>query len=82
MKTIKVYSTTTCPYCVMEKEWLEANKIQHTIVYVDSNQEEAVKMVESTGQMGVPVTEITDENGQKQFMVGFNPTKLSSLINN
>jgi glutaredoxin len=55
-KEVKVYSTTTCPYCIMEKQWLDANKIPHKVVYVDRDEKEAMRMVENTGQMGVPVT--------------------------
>ena len=40
---------------------------------------EAKKMVEKTGQMGVPVTEIKLED-KSEFVVGFDPARLSSLL--
>ncbi len=40
-KKVKLYSTKTCPYCKMEKEWLEEKKIGHEVIYVDENQQEA-----------------------------------------
>lgn len=76
---VKLYSTTTCPYCVMEKQWLDANKIEHQVVYVDKDQNEAQNMVRNTGQMGVPVTEIQYEDGETEYVVGFDKNKLAVL---
>ena len=80
VKSVKLYSTMHCPYCKMEKAWLEGNKIEHTISYVDQDQKEAIEMVRKTGQMGVPVTEITYEEGSPEYIVGFDVNKLSSIL--
>ena len=80
VKEIKVYSTITCPYCIMEKQWLDANKIAHKVVYVDMDQNEARKMINSTGQMGVPVTEIAYEDGSTNYVVGFDQTQLKKAV--
>lgn len=80
-KNIKLYSTTTCPYCIMEKQWLDANKIAHEVIYVDKDENEARKMIRNTGQMGVPVTEISEENGNVQYVIGFDQVRLNQLIN-
>jgi len=80
VKKVKVYSTTACPYCQMEKAWLEENKIEHEIVYVDQNQNEAINMVRKTGQMGVPVTEIEFDEGNSKFIVGFDTPRLSEAL--
>lgn len=77
---VKLYSTMTCPYCKMEKEWLESNGVKHEVIYVDQNQKEAEKMVERTGQMGVPVTEIQYEEGEPEFVVGFDKGRLSAIL--
>ncbi len=79
-KSIKLYSTLTCPYCKMEKAWLENNKIDHEVVYVDRDRNQAMEMVMSTGQMGVPVTKIEYEDKRKEYVVGFDKPKLSQLI--
>lgn len=79
-KEIKVYSTTTCPYCIMEKQWLDANKIPHKVVYVDLDHNEARNMINNTGQMGVPVTELTLEDGNKKYVVGFDQSALKKII--
>ena len=77
---VKLYSTMSCPYCKMEKSWLEDKKIKHEIVYVDRNTDEAQKMVEKTGQMGVPVTEIRYENNQTEYIIGFDRPRLANLL--
>jgi glutaredoxin 3 len=79
-KEVKVYSTTTCPYCIMEKQWLDANKITHKVVYVDLDHKEARNMINNTGQMGVPVTELTLEDGNKKYIVGFDKLELKKVI--
>lgn len=75
-----VYSTKTCPYCTMEKEWLEDNKVKHEVVYLETNQEAGKRMVEATGQMGVPVTEIVYGEGESEFIIGFNKAVLQSKV--
>lgn len=80
-KKVKLYSTKTCPYCKMEKEWLEEKKIQHEVIYVDENQQEAEYMVRKTGQMGVPVTEVQYDGADPEFVIGFDKDRLTSLLN-
>lgn len=77
---VKLYSTTSCPYCKMEKSWLDSNGVKHDVVMVDLNQKEAEAMVEKTGQMGVPVTEIGFEDGEPEYIIGFDKPKLSALL--
>ena len=77
---VKLYSTQTCPYCKMEKIWLDDKKIKHQLVYVDQDQEEAQKMVAATGQMGVPVTEIQFEEGDPEYIIGFDQARLTELL--
>jgi glutaredoxin-like YruB-family protein len=55
---VKVYSTPTCPWCKKLKAWLSENKIDFDDINVASDQEAAKEMVEKSGQMGVPVTDI------------------------
>jgi hypothetical protein len=51
---ITIYSTTTCPYCVMLKRWLDDKKVAYTDYLVDQNPIAAQNMVRLSGQMGVP----------------------------
>ena len=53
--TVKVYSTGSCPYCHMVKDFLKKNKIKFEDIDVSCNHEAANDMIEKSGQMGVPV---------------------------
>ena len=78
---IKVYSTTTCPYCKMEKAWLDENKISYENVMVDVDRAAGEEMVKKTGQMGVPVTEIQYEDSEPDYIIGFDKPQLSQILN-
>lgn len=58
MTDVKVYSTPTCPWCKKTKEWLAQNKIAFRNIDVSTDQKAAEEMVQKSGQMGVPVTDI------------------------
>ena len=79
-KRVKLYSTMTCPYCKMEHAWLDSKKIEHDVVFVDLNTDAAQAMVDKTGQMGVPVTEIQYEEGEPVYIIGFDKPRLSQIL--
>ena len=56
MTKIAIYTTRTCPFCRMQKEYFESKNIQYDEILVDENPTEAQKMIEISGQMGVPFT--------------------------
>ncbi len=57
-KTIKIYSTPTCPYCKMAKSFLTERGLEYDDVDVSADRQAAEEMVDKTGQMGVPVLDI------------------------
>ncbi|HJW97437.1 MAG TPA: glutaredoxin domain-containing protein [archaeon] len=63
---VKVYSTPTCPYCYMAKDFLKENGIAFEDINVAEDHAAAHEMIEKSGQMGVPVIDI---NGT--IIVGF-----------
>ena len=73
--TVKVYSTQACPYCHMVKEFLKKNNIKFEDIDVSSNHEAANEMIEKSGQMGVPVTDIEGE-----IIVGYNISALKKAL--
>ena len=77
---IKLYSTTTRPYCKMEQKWLEDNKIEYELIYVDRDQKTAEYLVNKTGQMGVPVTELEYSGMDSEFVIGFNKYALEKMV--
>lgn len=66
MADVKLYSTPTCPYCRMAKDWLEEQKVPFTVVDVSEDAKAAQEMVDKSGQMGVPVMEV-----ESTIIVGF-----------
>jgi glutaredoxin-like YruB-family protein len=75
MADVKVYSTPTCPYCKMAKEFLKENNIQFEDLDVSSNQTAAQEMISKSGQMGVPVLDI-----KGQIVVGFDKARIKQLL--
>ncbi|RST59188.1 glutaredoxin family protein [Siminovitchia terrae] len=72
---VTVYTTTRCPYCVMLKNFLKENEIAFQEVNVESHPEKMQQLIRTTGQMGVPQTEI---NGQ--WIIGFDPNSIMEAI--
>lgn len=77
---ITVYSTTTCPYCVMLKRWLDEKKIEYTDYLVDKNPYAAQMMVQQSGQMGVPFSTIEHEDGSVDKVLGFDRPKFEAAL--
>ena len=70
-----VYTSPTCPYCTMVKEFLSQKGVGFDERDVSRDPSYAQELMNSTGQMGVPVTII---NGQ--IVVGFDRGRLEQLI--
>ncbi len=79
-RTITVYTTATCGYCKMLKNYLDQNKIPYTEKRVDINQQDAQEMVSKSGQMGVPFSVITKEDGQEMGILGFDVASLQRAL--
>lgn len=75
MKVI-VYSTPTCPYCVMAKNYLTEKNIPYEDIDVSADPAKAREMIQKSGQRGVPVLDI---NGN--IVVGFDKNRIDELIN-
>ncbi|MFA6049046.1 MAG: glutaredoxin family protein [Candidatus Micrarchaeia archaeon] len=58
MANVIVYSTQSCPYCHMAKEFFDKNKVKYTDYDVGADAKRANEMIEKSGQMGVPVIDI------------------------
>ena len=75
MDNIIVYSTPTCPFCYMVKDYLKEHNFQFKDINVAEDPVAAQDMVRKSGQMGVPVIDI---NGN--IVVGFAKNKIDSLL--
>ena len=78
--TIKIYKTTTCPYCKMEAEYLNSKGVKFEEIYVDKDPKAVEEMMAESGQMGVPFTVITKDDGSRVTILGFDKRKLDSAL--
>lgn len=77
---ITIYSTTTCPYCVTLKRWLDDKQVEYTDYLVDKNPIAAQVMVRESGQQGVPFTTIEHEDGSVDKILGFDRARFESVL--
>ncbi len=70
-----VYSTPTCPYCHKAKEFLQENKVDYKDVDVSSDHDAAQEMIEKSGQMGVPVLDISGT-----IIIGFDKEAIKKAL--
>lgn len=75
MKNVTIYSTPTCHYCNMAKEYFDANHVKYEAIDVSVDQDKRKEMMEKSGQLGVPVIIIGED-----IVVGFNKPKLAKLL--
>lgn len=75
-KKIIIYSTPTCPYCQIAKDYFKDRKIKFKEIDVSKDQKAAEAMIKKSGQMGVPQIEI-----DKEIIVGFDKEKIDELLN-
>ena len=75
MKKVEIYSTPSCHFCHMAKDFFTANSIVFTDYDVASDLEKRKEMVEKSGQMGVPVIIIDGE-----LTVGFDKPRIVGLL--
>lgn len=75
MKKITIYSTPTCHFCHMAKEFFKDNNIEYTDYNVASDIEKRKEMVQLTGQLGVPVISIDND-----IFVGFQESKFREIL--
>jgi glutaredoxin-like YruB-family protein len=75
MKPVTIYSTPTCHFCGMTKEYLKANNVAYTDYNVAADAEKRQEMIQKSGQMGVPVIYIGEE-----LIVGFDKPRIQAAL--
>ncbi|MDP3727746.1 MAG: glutaredoxin domain-containing protein [bacterium] len=74
-KQVKIYTTPSCVYCKMTKEFFAAHSVPYDELNVASDAKAREDMISKSGQFGVPVTDIDG-----QLIVGFDQARLSELL--
>lgn len=72
---VTIYTTPTCAFCKLAKEFFQANNIVYQEHDVVSDMRAREESVQKSGQLGVPVIEI-DGN----IVIGFDKGKLKELL--
>ena len=72
---VTVYSTPTCPYCHLAKDFLKANKVDYKDVNVAADSSAAREMIRKSGQNGVPVLDVDGK-----IIVGFDKDALKRAL--
>lgn len=75
MAKVKVFSTTTCPWCTKAKTYLKEHKIEYEDFDVAKDVDARNEMMQKSGQMGVPVLDIDGE-----IVIGFDQEKINQLL--
>lgn len=72
---VKIYTTPSCVYCKMAKDYFKANNVEYTEVNVVTDDAAREEMIKKSGQMGVPVIDI---NGT--IVIGFNKPQVEKAL--
>ena len=75
MKKVIIYSTPSCHFCHLAKDYFKENNVAFEDYNVATDMAKRQEMISLSGQMGVPVIKIDGE-----FVVGFNQPKIASML--
>ena len=75
MKPVTIYSTPTCHFCAMAKEFFKEHTVPYTEYDVAHDLQKRQEMIQRSGQMGVPVIFIGDE-----LIVGFDKERIAGAL--
>ena len=75
-KKVKIYSTESCQFCHLAKEFFTANGIAYSDYNVGTDTARRTEMIDKSGQMGVPVIVIDN----KDLVIGFDKKALSKIL--
>jgi len=72
---VKIYTTPTCVYCKMTKEFFKQNSVDYKEINVAADEKAAAEMIEKSGQMGVPVIDVDGK-----IIVGYDREALKKAL--
>lgn len=75
MAKVTIYTTPTCVYCKMSKDFFKAHNVQYEEKNVATDDEAREAMIKKSGQLGVPVIDVDGE-----IVIGFDKKRLSELL--
>ncbi|HEY4480404.1 MAG TPA: glutaredoxin family protein [Candidatus Paceibacterota bacterium] len=75
MHKVTIYSTPTCHFCHMAKEFFKEKGIKYSEYDVLADVAKRQEMMDKSGQLGVPVIVIDEK-----VVVGFNQPQVEELL--
>ena len=75
MSNVLIYTTNTCSYCVMAKDFFKQNNVSYDEINVSSDPRKADEMIEKSGQTGVPVIDIDGK-----IIIGFDKRAIKEAL--
>ena len=72
---ITVFTTKTCAYCKMVKQYLTMRGKEFQVVDLEDEPEKRQELFDKTGFMTVPITQIGNE-----YIVGWNRSKFAEVL--
>lgn len=79
-KNITIYTTNTCSYCPMVKQYLKSKGLRYEEVNLEEHPEQQAKVYEMSGALTVPVTIVTKQDDTKDVVIGYNLQKLAPAL--
>jgi glutaredoxin len=76
MKTVEIYSTASCHFCHLAKDFFKAYNIPFTDYDVGADAAKRAEMVSISGSLGVPLIVID----KKDAILGFNKPLLAEKL--
>lgn len=64
----------------MQMEYLKSKNVDYEEILVDENPEAAQKMIDMSGQLGVPFTVISKDDGSEEKILGFDKKRLEEVL--
>ena len=74
-KKVTIYTTPTCSFCHLAKEYFKQKKVSYTEVNVQTDLKGREEMVKKSGGLGVPVIDIGGT-----IIIGFNKPAVEKAL--
>lgn len=72
---ITVFTTSTCSYCKMVKQFLTLKGKEFSVVNLEDNPEKCQELFEKTGALTVPITQVDDS-----YIIGWDRARLAAAV--
>ncbi|MDP3948342.1 MAG: glutaredoxin domain-containing protein [bacterium] len=76
MPKVTIYTTPSCVYCRMAKDFFKKNNVEYSELNVVNDEKAREDMIKKSRQLGVPVIDVDGE-----IFVGFDQAGLKKTLN-